>query len=155
MIRFLLDRILDDKELYEQEKPFSIEDLIQISAFLNQLLFRIVICKQMDLESSESLNHLTSCLHSLLTLLIRRDSRREFAPKNHWLIKDLKVSALIKDLEAGKKQAAQLLTKLPHAIPHKERVQLFRQYVITEKAELGLTDLSNASPHPTLIKGKL
>ena len=35
-------RILDDIEMYEHQKPFSLQELITISAFLNNFTFRII-----------------------------------------------------------------------------------------------------------------
>lgn len=35
-------RILDDVELYEQQKPFFLEDLVSISSFLNLLVFKLI-----------------------------------------------------------------------------------------------------------------
>ncbi|XP_054713011.1 ubiquitin-protein ligase E3B-like [Uloborus diversus] len=34
--------ILDDVELYEQQKPFCLDDLVSISSFLNQLVFKLI-----------------------------------------------------------------------------------------------------------------
>lgn len=104
-------------------------------------------------------------------LLYKRDCRRQFAPNDHWLIRfvyqfnfnellsnlinysfrDLKVSSFIKDLENGKKTAQILMQKVPHIIPHKERVVLFRKNVNNEKTVLGLTESACASPQSTLI----
>lgn len=44
-----------------------------------------------------------------------------------------------------------LIQKMPHIIPHTERVLLFKKYVANNKAKLGLSDASCASPHSTLI----
>jgi hypothetical protein len=44
-----------------------------------------------------------------------------------------------------------LLQKMPHIIPHEERVQLFRRYVANEKTVLGLTESACVSPQSTLI----
>lgn len=55
------------------------------------------------------------------------------------------------DLEKGKKAAHVLLQRMPHIIPHEERVQLFRKYVLNEKTVLGLTESACASPQSTLI----
>ncbi|GFQ78583.1 ubiquitin-protein ligase E3B [Trichonephila clavata] len=55
------------------------------------------------------------------------------------------------DLEKGKKAAQVLMQKVPHIIPHKERVVLFRKYVNNEKEILGLTESACASPQSTLI----
>ena len=57
----------------------------------------------------------------------------------------------MKDLENGKKSAQLLMQKVPHIIPHKERVVLFRKYVNNEKTVLGLTESACASPQSTLI----
>lgn len=126
--------ILDDSELYEQQKPFSLEDLIAISAFLNTFVFRIIT------------NHLVSCdlqnmdpilqsTHKLLTDLYKRDCRRRFAPQDHWLIKDLKISLFLRDLEMGKPIARTILTLLPHIMPHKERILIFRKLVAKDKSQ--------------------
>ena len=34
--------ILDDVEIYEYEKPFTLKDLASLSGFLNQLVFRLI-----------------------------------------------------------------------------------------------------------------
>lgn len=57
----------------------------------------------------------------------------------------------MKDLENGKKTAQVLMQKVPHIIPHKERVVLFRKNVTNEKTVLGLTESACASPQSTLI----
>lgn len=107
-------------------------------------------------------------------VLYKRDSRRSYAPPDHWLIKyenslfcninknfiyflfifihrELKVANFMKDLENAKKSAQLLITKIPHIIPHKERVVLLRKYVANEKIVLGLTESACAFPKSTLI----
>ena len=114
----------------------------------------MIAWKQIDLKSSTSFQAFFNSLHALLMLLYRRDSRREFCPKGHWLIRDLKVSTFMKDFEANKKYATVLLNQIPHAVPHRERVMLFRKHVANEKAVLGLTESACASVRPTLITGR-
>lgn len=41
--------------------------------------------------------------HTLLMVLYRRDSRRSYCPPNHWLIKEIRISSFMNDLEKGKK----------------------------------------------------
>lgn len=149
--------LLDDKEVYEEQKPFQIQDLIQISAFLNNFIFRIIYVKHINIEATPEMKYLFNSMHALLILLYRRDSRREFAPKDHWLIKEIKVSAFMKELENNKRPAELLLKKIPHLIPHKERVILFKKYVSKEKEVLGLNvqDPNSAALHSTLVTGKL
>ncbi|KAM7312031.1 ubiquitin-protein ligase E3B isoform X4 [Ixodes scapularis] len=142
--------ILDDLELYEQQRPFSLDDLVAISAFLNTFVFRLVWNGLIDLKSVNS-NQLLCSSHTLLMLLYKRDCRRSYTPPDHWLIKDMKVSTFMGDLEKGKKAAQVLMQKVPHIIPHKERVVLFRKYVNNEKTVLGLTESACALSQSTLI----
>lgn len=44
-----------------------------------------------------------------------------------------------------------LLAKMPHIIPHTERVQLFRKFVANEKTVLGLTESACAAGTSTLV----
>ncbi|XP_075746500.1 ubiquitin-protein ligase E3B-like isoform X1 [Rhipicephalus microplus] len=145
--------ILDDLELYEQQRPFTLDDLVAISAFLNTFVFRLVwngLIGGSDLKTVNTNQLFCSC-HTLLMLLYKRDCRRSYTPPDHWLIKDVKVSTFMSDLEKGKKAAQVLLQKVPHIIPHKERVVLFRKYVTNEKTVLGLTESACALSQSTLI----
>lgn len=142
--------ILDDLELYEQQRPFTLDDLVAISAFLNTFVFRLVWNGLIDLKTVNTNQLFCSC-HTLLMVLYKRDCRRSYTPPDHWLIKDVKVSTFMSDLEKGKKAAQVLLQKVPHIIPHKERVVLFRKYVTNEKTVLGLTESACALSQSTLI----
>ncbi|XP_064107613.1 ubiquitin-protein ligase E3B-like isoform X2 [Macrobrachium nipponense] len=77
--------VLDDLEMYEHQKPFSITDYSAMASFLNNFIYKV------------------------------------------------------------------LLSKMPHIIPHEERVLLFRRHVSKEKSVLGLTDAACAAPQSTLI----
>ncbi|UYV76096.1 UBE3B [Cordylochernes scorpioides] len=142
--------ILDDMEFYEKQQPFLLEDLVAISQFLNLFVFRLIWNNYIDVKSAAT-NPLVTSAHTLLMLLYKRDCRRSYTPPNHWLIKEIKVPSFMADLEKGKKTAQLLMQKMPHIIPHKERVVLFRKYVSNEKAVLGLTESACASPQSTLV----
>lgn len=142
--------ILDDLEMYEQQKPFTLDELVSISTFLNQLVFKLIWNNYIDVKLV-NINPLLTSAHTLLMLLYKRDCRRSYTPSDQWLIKDIKVSSFMNDLEKGKKTAQILMQKVPHIVPHKERVVLFRKYVNNEKAVLGLTESACASPQSTLI----
>lgn len=163
--------------MYEQQTPFELADYVGLSSFLNNFLYKsiqenifgefnrygkhelssVLLNFQInwnfyltDLKIINSTPLFTS-MHTLLLCLYRRDCRRQFAPKNHWLIYEIRPSNFLADLEKGKKHTQVLLQKMPHIIPHDDRVKLFRKYVHNEKAVLGLTESACASPSSALI----
>jgi ubiquitin-protein ligase E3 B len=159
--------ILDDVEMYEQQNPFKLTDFIVLSTFLNTFLYKAVLgnlfgnillnsanetikWKFSDLKTIQT-NSLFQSLHTLLMLLYRRDCRRTYTSQGHWLLKDIKVSTFMADLEKGRKAPQLLLQTMPHIIPHEDRVRLFRKYITNEKTVLGLTESACASPQSTLI----
>ncbi|XP_070689673.1 ubiquitin-protein ligase E3B [Pempheris klunzingeri] len=142
--------ILDDIEVYEEQTSFKIEELITISSFLNTFVYKMIWDGILENAKGEKLE-LFHSVHGWLMVLYGRDCRRRFTPDDHWLRKDLKPSLLFQELEKGKKRAQLLLQYIPHVIPHKNRVLLFRNIVTKEKENLGLIETSSASPHVTHI----
>ena len=41
--KFLILRILDDIEMYEQQNPFKLTDFINMANFLNQFMYRGIL----------------------------------------------------------------------------------------------------------------
>ncbi|XP_022906806.2 ubiquitin-protein ligase E3B [Onthophagus taurus] len=142
--------ILDDMEMYEQQYPFRLTDLILMSSFVNVFLYKAVLGNLFDLKTIQS-NILFQSLHTLLMVLYKRDCRRNYSPQGHWLIKEIKISTFMTDLDKGRRAPQLLLQSMPHIIPHEERVRLFRKYITNEKTVLGLTESACASPQSTLI----
>ncbi|XP_069475520.1 ubiquitin-protein ligase E3B isoform X2 [Ambystoma mexicanum] len=142
--------ILDDIEVYEEQISFKLEELVTISSFLNSFVFKMIWDGILENAKAETLE-LFHSVHGWLMVLYERDCRRRFAPDDHWLRKDLKPSVLFQELEKDKKRAQLLLQYIPHVIPHKNRVLLFRNMVTKEKEKLGLVETSSASPHVTHI----
>lgn len=66
------------------------------------LLIIIIIIPFSDVKTLHS-NSLFTMAHTLLMVLYRRDCRRSYTPDNHWLIKEVRVSTFINDLDKGKK----------------------------------------------------
>ncbi|KAK7934094.1 hypothetical protein WMY93_004990 [Mugilogobius chulae] len=124
------------------------EESKQLLAML--MLFVIALDTLSQNAKGEKLE-LFHSVHGWLMVLYERDCRRRFTPDEHWLRKDLKPSLLFQELEKGKKRAQLLLQYIPHVIPHKNRVLLFRNIVTKEKETLGLVETSSASPHVTHI----
>lgn len=136
--------ILDDIEMYEKQMPFTLGHYITISSFANTFLFKAV-WTNLIVDSTSSL---FVSFHGLLTVMHRRDQRRRFTPTNHWLLtKEIKPSLLISELDKNRKSASILIQKLPHIIPHSDRVILFRRKVAADKAALGLSTDSVDNVH--------
>lgn len=142
--------ILDDVEMYEQEQPFPLHMLITISGFLNGFIFHSVWDGHLTVQTACT-NDVFNSAHSLLITLYDRDCRRSYTPSNHWLIKDVKTSVFLSELSHNKKSARFLLQRVPHIIPHTERVVLFRKTVLKDKEVLGVLESTRVSPQSTLI----
>ncbi|MEE6508193.1 hypothetical protein FKM82_019785 [Ascaphus truei] len=142
--------ILDDIEVYEEQISFKVEELVTISSFLNSFVFKMIWDCILENAKGETLE-LFHSVHGWLMVLYERDCRRRFAPDDHWLRKDLKPALLFQELDKERKRAQLLLQYIPHVIPHKNRVLLFRNIVTKEKEKLGLVETNIASPHVTHI----
>ncbi|CAL8096106.1 unnamed protein product [Calicophoron daubneyi] len=164
--------ILDDVEAFELGKSFSIEELCEMGSFFNQLVYDTVlsvpdpwslsnlgggpntsITKDGINPTSGAHSHpnpsgstlpglFTQCLR-LLSVIYERDSRHPFTPPDFWLIPKLKISSFLSDLRKPKPHALFLLKNVPHIIPHKERVLLFRERVREDKASIGVQTRMN------------
>ena len=79
-------RTLDDLEMLEQQKIFSVADYVKMSEFLNLFIFKVIWNGLITIDHALSCHVFTSCL-TLLMILHERDSRHSFTPTNHWLIR--------------------------------------------------------------------
>ncbi|XP_059216433.1 ubiquitin-protein ligase E3B [Stomoxys calcitrans] len=143
--------VLDEHEMYTEQKCFQLNDFVMLTYFLNNILYRIINEDIFGTTKNITQTPVFVSLHTLMLCLYKRDCRRRFTPPNHWLIHEVKPSTFINDLEKGKRHAVILLQKMPHIIPHEDRVKLFRKFVQNEKAVLGLTESACASPRSALI----
>lgn len=140
--------IVDDSEMYEIQKPFRLDELNRISAFLNNLVFKMLWNEMVE----ESREQMLNSAHTLLMILYDRDCRRPFTSQDQWLVRSIKTSTFVSELEKRKKGALMVIQKIPHVLPHRERVQLFRKLVTKDKVELGITRPSDDFfPQGTLI----
>ncbi|KAJ8679148.1 hypothetical protein QAD02_014935 [Eretmocerus hayati] len=140
----------DDIEMYEQQNPFKLSDFVQMSYFLNLFLYRL-ICQRPSEVKTISTHPVFVSLYSLLTTLYRRDCQKPFCPNNHWLIKDVRTSSFLDDIKKGKPNTTFLLSKMPHILPHHERVRIFRRYISDENETLSPPESSNDNLQTTLI----
>ncbi|KAI8348929.1 hypothetical protein B0O80DRAFT_489751 [Mortierella sp. GBAus27b] len=86
---------LDDDDMYEQQKPWELSELVFMSGFLNQFCFSILSQQEDVAEKDASTGVITTSnilppifYHARLVLmqLYERDCRRAFCPQNHWLL---------------------------------------------------------------------
>ena len=77
---------MDDTELYEEQKVFSVKELSVIAKFVNDLVFRIIWDGIMTGEQMKA-DALFTSAHRLLQLLHQRDSRRKFVTDDQWIMK--------------------------------------------------------------------
>eukprot|EP00795_Rhopilema_esculentum_P015545 gene15545-6809_t len=159
--------IVDDGEFYEQQKPFTIEESIRMSSFLNSLVFKMIWTRESDevktknekASASKAALKDSAFMNSALTLLLLlydRDCRRAFMPPGHWIIKEIKTRHFLADLDAEKKRAMVVLKKIPHVIPHNVRVQIFRKWIESDKESLGIyKDLSRPTALLTISRNRL
>ncbi|OON19529.1 HECT-domain protein [Opisthorchis viverrini] len=159
--------ILDDVELFQLNKSFSVDELCSMGTFFNHLVYETVMavpdpwklcsgsgtnakdasttkaeCSPSPLSVTTFPDLFSMCLR-LLSIIHERDSRYQFTPANFWLLSNLRISTLLADLRKPKPHALFLLKNVPHIIPHKERVLLFRDRVRDDKASLGVQTRMN------------
>ncbi|XP_062521053.1 ubiquitin-protein ligase E3B-like [Corticium candelabrum] len=148
--------ILDDVEVYVQQKPFTLNDLTSLSSFLNQLVFRLLweVPSVTDPKHSDSLeSRLVNAAHTLLMVLYEKDSRRSFSSdSSHWNIKDLKASSIKSDLSRNQPRAKAVMKLVPHVLPYRERVKMLRDLVLKDKESHNLIHTNNMAPRPTYIR---
>ena len=133
--------------MYEKQTPFTLGQYGHIASFLNSFLYKTISLGLLTDPKSP----LFASLHTLLMVLYARDNRRPYTRPTHWLIKEIKFSSFLGDLEKGRKATQLLVQKMPHVIPHNERVVLFRRKVAADKTALGLSDVEAAAARSTLI----
>ncbi|KJE90545.1 ubiquitin-protein ligase E3B [Capsaspora owczarzaki ATCC 30864] len=145
--------VLDDEEIYNMQKPFSMTDLANLSKFLNQFLFTMIWQSPLPrLEAllaaidADTTARLLRSSHRLLTLLYERDARRPFTSGDHWLIPELKSSAFDSDWRGKGSRSRALLRYIPHCIPFRRRVDLFRKQIDATKG-----DRDDADARPSML----
>ena len=62
---YLFCSIVDDSEMYEQQKPFRLDELVKISAFLNNLVFKMLWNEMVDGKSSGDTEYISFLLKTV------------------------------------------------------------------------------------------
>ena len=74
-------RILDEAEFYDKQEFFTLTELQELVTLLNHIMF-VSIWENVSIDTPI----LSSCNDLLLTFYVK-DTRRQFTPTDHWLIK--------------------------------------------------------------------
>lgn len=130
--------ILDEEEIFEKGTPFSNKELESICKYVNVFCFRAIWSGAID-EASSNCTGLFQSMHSLLTILYERDSRRSFTndPK-FWLISEVKPSSVTIEYEKKSGKGVLMMRKMAHLVPIKDRMLLFRRQVQDDKNRVGV-----------------
>ncbi|KAI5061390.1 hypothetical protein GOP47_0023895 [Adiantum capillus-veneris] len=135
--------ILDDEEFYERQVPFTLKQQRVIAASLNTLVYNGLLSASKQ-KSLPLLDVTIKCLNSLYG----RDCRRSFCFVNLWLAPAFVnrppipaaarahevALASIRTRDYSQAPAiGYVLALIPHVIPFEERVQIFREFVRSDK----------------------
>ncbi|KAH7673883.1 HECT domain-containing protein [Dioscorea alata] len=145
--------VLDDIEFYEKQVPFSLQQQQRITSVLNTFVYNAF-----SYNAREAHRPIIDVGIRCLQLLYERDCRRSFCPSSLWLAPARKTripiaaaakahEAAFTNLHSGGVSASSLrsiLTSVPHIYPFKERVQIFREFIKSDKASRRPGEVSGA-----------
>ncbi|PSS32854.1 E3 ubiquitin-protein like [Actinidia chinensis var. chinensis] len=136
--------VLDDIEFYEKQVPFTLEQQRRIVSVLNTLVYN-ALSHGISQQNIPLMDAAIRCLH----LLYERDCRHQFCPPALWLSPAKKnrptiavatrtrevLSATIRSDDAlTLPKMGSVITTTPHVFPFEERVEMFREFINTDKA---------------------
>ncbi|KAF8681820.1 hypothetical protein HU200_045261 [Digitaria exilis] len=149
--------VLDDIEFYEKQVPFTLEQQRKIASALNTFVYNSFV-RNGGSYNKPLLDVAVRCVN----LLYERDSRHKFCPISLWLAPArngrIPIAAAARAHEAalgnfpGNSSSAiptrsSVLTTLPHVYPFEERVQMFREFIESDKASRRVTgEVSGPGP---------
>jgi ubiquitin-protein ligase E3 B len=145
--------VMDDDEIFVREDPFAPTQLLRIAQFLHEYLFQALWQGSAEsaadrvLGEDKARSRQRRDLQSATTRLLRHirdvDSRHPFIPDQHWVIKGVSASMLLKKLKAerqpgfpGYQAAHAVVADLPHILGFHDRVKLFQEEVGEDRARL-------------------
>eukprot|EP01135_Chromosphaera_perkinsii_P005098 Nk52_evm9s316 gene=Nk52_evmTU9s316 len=125
----MLCLVLDEHDLYEEEKPLTLETLTRICQFMNSYCFQVLwhvpgcTSKEENVLLAELVENMAACLK----MLFEKDARRTFVTNSAdiWTSQHVKKKAwagLIKDRDA---KVHRVLKYMPHAVPFSDRLTYF------------------------------
>ncbi|KAK9153824.1 hypothetical protein Sjap_001304 [Stephania japonica] len=136
--------ILDDVEFYDKQVPFKLEQQRKIASALNTLVYNGI-----SQTSGQQRTAMMDAAVRCLLLLYERDCRHQFCPPDLWRSPGRKSrlpiaaaarahEAISSNLRSGDSLStpsmSSVITIIPHVFPFEERVQMFREFIKSDKA---------------------
>ncbi|KAI8055570.1 uncharacterized protein B0P05DRAFT_288472 [Gilbertella persicaria] len=154
---------LDDVDIFVHKKPFSPQDLIDISSFLNSFYFSLI---QQHTSVPTELPPAAESFKSARRLLLQiydLDLHHPFCPKNHWLlissmttgmksffnslfhslnsdsptskrVSNSSASLFLSNLRQGDPVPLRILQLMPHTVSFDMRLKIFRDWVALDRS---------------------
>ncbi|KAG6553003.1 hypothetical protein Mapa_005340 [Marchantia paleacea] len=134
---------IDNEEFYEQQRPLSLEDLVQLVTILKEALWQLLWVMSAKPPSIVSTQRLGQTLQnrmfsskairdrvadvsaSLLAALHDRNSRRQFSPPQHFHAREAVDENFFAQAEGENTRAQYLLRKAPFLVPFTDRVRIY------------------------------
>lgn len=139
--------VSEDSELYEQNKPLPIHQIMRLLRLLKTTLYRNVKrdpslfvelkakeCSNHELIKSTSRYAIYHAMSSILTDMYLRSSRKPFCTHSLWEVEEINTAAMRKELRDQTPFAVTVYTKMPFIISFYERMKIFKEIVDSEKA---------------------
>ncbi|RUS15775.1 hypothetical protein BC937DRAFT_92006, partial [Endogone sp. FLAS-F59071] len=158
----LLLMMMGDAEFFDQAKnPLKLKEVVEMSGVLRDIAFTLfwndVDLKRVLQGTSIQILYLRNIVTKLTQQIHGRDSRRPFCPATHWLAPDLDVESFARSVIAEEQaiEADQpftrhhlatvsprlgVLNNIPFVLPFEDRVEIFRQFVATDRQRSRIDD---------------
>lgn len=129
--------IFDEEEVFTQQKFLTRDDFRKLASFLNQFLYEIVV-SMAQTEANLEKNNYFVLWHELLLVIYDKDCKQSTREQmeQFWVIKDIKIKSFMNDLSRGKANSSILLSRMPHVIPLKHRIEIMQAEIVRDKERL-------------------
>ncbi|KAI7883316.1 HECT-domain-containing protein [Lichtheimia hyalospora FSU 10163] len=146
---------LDDTDIFEHETPFSTQDLIDLSTFLNTFYFALLQHAKSEQQNDAAVVAASirafRAAHRLLLQIYDLDMRHPFCPEGHWLLvsdptikqsilslfntsKPPAAASFLDRFRQGDPVPLRILQLMPHTIPFETRLTIFRDWIAHDRA---------------------
>ncbi|KAG0587489.1 hypothetical protein KC19_2G168200 [Ceratodon purpureus] len=147
---------IDNEDFYEQQRPLSLPDIVQLVSVLKEALWQllwVLTNKQQTgpvqkpgLDSSTSRKlfstqmfqpFVSKAASRLLAELHDRNSRRQFTPSEDFHAREGVDEVFVTQAEGEHTRAQDVLRQAPFLVPFKDRVRIFTSHIAAARAESG------------------